>query len=158
MLDLVDDVVVVLELDRVAAPLAGHGVLEGLVHVQVGQRVAEDVGLGVLVADRPVPLVGGLVLADRVALEGLEQVRQGRFLDPANPLGADLILPLAVLLDQAFLLDQVDEVLHVLVLDVVEVPEDLVAVLHQVFGNLVERLLGRLRLRTPATHPTSCIR
>ena len=52
--------------------------------------------------------------------------------------------PSQVLLDQAFLLDQLDDLRH-LVFQVVHVAQDLLAVLHQVFGKLVEDLVGRLR-------------
>ena len=67
-------------------------------------------------------------------------------LDAADPLGADLPLPLAVALDQPLLLDQLDDVGLVVVVELVEVAEDLVAVVEHVLGELVEGLLGRLRL------------
>ena len=82
--------------------------------------------------------------AERVAAEGLEQVVERLVLDAADPLGRDPPLALEVLLDQAFLLDQLDDLGH-LVLEVVHVAEDALAVLHQVFGELVEDLVGRLR-------------
>ena len=114
--------------------------------VEVGQRVAEDVGLGVFVADRPVPLLGRLVLADRVALEGLEQVREGRFLDPSKPLGLTRYFPSPSSSMKPSFWIRSTRSWHVLVVEIVEVAEDLVAVLHEVFGELVERLLGRLGL------------
>ena len=60
------------------------------------------------------------------------------------PLGVTRHWPSLVLLDQAFLLDQLDDLGH-LVLEVVHVAEDAVAVLHHVLGELVEDLVGRLR-------------
>ena len=113
--------------------------------VEVGQRVAVDVGLRVLEPDGPLALLRRVVPAERVALEGLEQVVERLVLDRAgSPSGVTRHLPSLVLLDQAFLLDQLDDLGH-LVLEVVEVAEDLVAVLEHVFGELVEDLVGRLR-------------
>ena len=74
VLGLVDDIVFRAEPDRHAAPLADVGVLDRLVQVEIGQRVAVDVGPGVLERDGPLAFLGGVVPAERVAAERLEQV------------------------------------------------------------------------------------
>ena len=87
-LGLVHHVVFVAELDGHAAALANVGVLERLVHVEIGQRVAIDVGPGVLELDGALALLLGVVPAHAIAAECLEEVAQGLVLDPPDALRA----------------------------------------------------------------------
>ena len=111
---------------------------------EVGQRVAVDVRPRVFERDGSLALLRGVVAAQRIAAERLEQVVERLVLDAPHPSRRDPPLALLVLLDQAFLLDQLDDLGH-LVLEIVHVAQDLVAVLQQVFGELIEDLVGRLR-------------
>ena len=63
-----------------------------------------------------------------------------------TPLGLTCHFPSPSLLDQPLLLDHLDDVGLVVVVELVEAAEDLVAVVEHVLGELVEGLLGRLRL------------
>ena len=65
----------------------------------------------------------------------------------------DRPLPLLVLFDQPSLLELLDEALLVLVLEIVEVAHDLIAVVHQIFADLVEKGVGRLGLELLAAVP-----
>ena len=144
ILGLVHDVVFMVEPDRDAAPLANIGVLEGLVHVDVGQGVAVDVRPRVLELDRSLALVQSVVPSHAVATESLEEVSQSLVLDPPDALGRDQPLALLIALDKPLFLDQLDDLGQVVVVEVLQVAQDVFAILEHILRKLVEQLVGRL--------------
>ena len=137
------DIVFGAEPDRDPATLSDVGILDRFVHIQIGQRVAIDVGPRVLEWDGALAFLLGVVAAERILAEGLEQVVERVILDAPHASGRDSPLTLAVLLDQTFLLNELDDLGHLL-LELVHVAQDPLAVLHEVFGELIEDLVGRL--------------
>ena len=73
-------------------------------------------------------------------------------MNPLDPSGRDAIFPLAVLFDQALLLKQFDD-LGMIFLNVFEVAQNRVAVLHHELGELVEERLGGPFLKLLAAVP-----
>ena len=91
-------------MDWRAAPLAEEGVAQGLVHVEIADRIAELVGLGVLVYGLARAAKIGVVLAELVLSRDLKQLFERLVLHAANALGRDGVFPLGVLLDIAALM------------------------------------------------------
>src|SRR5262249_42590808 len=85
-----------------------------------------------------------VVTPERVAAKGLEQVIERSVLNLAATPRRDSPLSLLVLLDEAFLLDQIDDLGH-LFLELIHIAQDALAMLEQKLRELVEDLVGRLR-------------
>ena len=69
-----DDIVFRAEPDGHAATLADVGVFERFVQVEVGERIAVDIGPGVFERDAAFAFLLGVVTAQRIAAKGLEQI------------------------------------------------------------------------------------
>ena len=82
-----------------------------------------NVGPRVLDRDRPLAFFLRVVTAERVTAERLEQVLECLILDAPHSARRDSPLALEVLLDQAFLLDQLDDFRH-LFLELIHVLQD----------------------------------
>ena len=113
-------------------------------HVEIADRIAELVGLGVFVDGLAGPAEFGLVLAELVLAGDLEEFFQRLCFDSPNAFGRDEVFPFGVLFDVAPLDQHVDNV-GVLFLPLVEVVHDLVAPVEHVLGQFVEDIIGRLR-------------
>ena len=145
VLGLVHDVVFRLKPDRHAAALADVGILDRLVQVRdwpASRRRHRAACLRAGPCPRPFPAVSWRPSESRRNV--WNRSSSDRSWIRRTPRGVTRHWPSSILLDQAFLLDQLDDLRH-LVFEVVHVAQDALAVLHQIFGELVEDLVGRLR-------------
>ena len=153
ILGLVHDVIFRAEPDRHASALADVGILHRLVKIQIRQRIAVDIGPRVFEDDASLAFLGRIVPAQRIAAEGLEQVFERLVLDLPHASRRHAPFALLILLDQAFLLDQLDD-LGNLVLEIVHVLQDPVAVLQQDTRRAGRRPDRPIAAETPAIRPT----
>jgi len=72
------------------------------------------------------------------------RVRERLVLDPPDALGRDLPLALLVALDEPLFLDQLDDLGQIVFVEVLQVAQDVFAILEHVLRKLVEQLIGRL--------------
>lgn len=120
-------------------------VLQRLVQIEVRDRVAELVRLGIVVPHLAGALEFGRVLARHVLLCRGEQLFERLILHPADAARRDPDAAFLVFFEVAFLDEHAQDIVVGFV-HALELAQDVVAVLEQKLGQLVERRVGRQRL------------
>lgn len=152
VLGVVDDQIVLGHADRLAPSLPMQRVPKRFLHVEIADRIAVSVRLRLLVDSLPGSTEFRVVSAQGSFVADIEECLEGPILDAADSLGRNDELAVAVLLDVAALDEHVDDV-RVLLLPLIEIGENLVTVVHHVFREFVEDLIGRLRCELFGTVP-----
>ena len=158
VLRVVNDEIVLVTWIGVTAPLANQGVLERLVEIEIGDRIAVHVGLRFLMQNLTRAFVGGFMFAQCVfAGDGEEFLKGLGLCNSLDALRRDGVLAFLILFQKALFHQQAQQIMFVLV-KAVQMAKQFLAMFERTARRDGRTPSPPIAARTTATRPIASIR